>query len=373
MNQPVVAIAHQTIIEGDAIGNDICGMYKTLLDQGYNVGLIAEFTEKSIKQFQLSSLQINQFLKNKDAVLIYHQSINWEWGEELLKKFKGKVIFKYHNITPARHFKAFSSVHYGKCLQGSEQTKRFINTYKKSKWMADSIFNSLQLHEMGLPQEQTIVVPPFNRFETLEKIEPDYKIIESLISNRCNNVLFVGRVAPNKGHVHLIKTIKIYKELYDPNVHLWIVGSIDHDQLKSYYNQLLEIIRKYGLEKNISFVDKIPENAMKSYYLGCDEFLCMSEHEGFCVPVIEAQRNQLPVITYGDTALKETAGKNQIVLDELDYDFAASALYTIYTDDKVRKFCIKNGQANINSRFSTEIIQSNFLSAFKLASEGEYQ
>jgi glycosyltransferase involved in cell wall biosynthesis len=373
MKKPIIALAHQTIIDGDAIGNDIMGMYYTLRNEGYNVGLISEYSSNNLKKYQINSPNIQNFLENTDSILLYHHSIHWEYGEKILENFKGKIIFKFHNITPPQFFKDFSSIHYEKCIQGLKQTDRFIKKYKNCIWWGDSSFNTNQLQQNCLNPGQIFTVPPFNRQDIFEKVEPNFKIIDDLIKNKRNNILFVGRVAPNKGHVHLIKIIKEYKENFDSNVHLWIIGPIDQEHLTVYFNQLSHLIKKNGLERNISFVDKKPENDVKAFYLGCDEFLCMSEHEGFCVPIIEAQQFMLPVVTYGGTALRETTGKNQIILDTFDYSFAASALFTLYTDEAAKKFCRTHGQINVDSRFSFIKITNKFKMAFESAKDGLFQ
>jgi glycosyltransferase involved in cell wall biosynthesis len=364
MTLPKVAIAHQTIVDGDAVGNDIRGMFTTLLNNGYNTGLISEYISDPIKRFHLNQIKIKQFLENPDSVLIYHHSIFWEWGEELLEQFKGLIFFKFHNITPPHFFSNYSSLHYEKCHRGIEQTIRLISKYPDVIWWADSDFNAGFLQDLGADPKHTVILPPFNQIEKLKGIEPDFRIIDSLINNNCNNILFVGRVAPNKGHKHLIETIKRYKESYHPEVHLWILGEIDREYLGQYFNQLSELIHHFRLEKNISFIGKIPDAEVKAYFLACDEYLCMSEHEGFCVPIIEAQEFSLPVVTFGGTALRETTGRNQIILDTLDYDLTASALFTVYHDEKIKRFCKKHGLINVNSRFSPEKISNAFLCAF---------
>jgi hypothetical protein len=81
----------------------------------------------------------------------------------------------------------------------------------------------------------------------------------------------------------------------------------------------------------------------------------------------------LPVVTYGGAALRETAGINQIIMDSFDYTFAASALFTIFTDEKVRNFCKKHGRINVDSRFSSEKIKNKFLSEFARTVDGNQQ
>ncbi|OPX65139.1 MULTISPECIES: glycosyltransferase [unclassified Methanoregula] len=366
MTLPTIAIAHQTIVDGDAIGNDILGMYSILRNQGYEVGLIAENLTNDLKGFQLNSRQHDRFMENKNSVLIYHHSVYWKEGEEILNKFKGKTFFKFHNITPPHFFEKYSSFYYEICLQGMRQTDRLLKKFCHSFWWGDSEFNSRQLKAGGLKPEFSLTIPPFTQLEKLKNVEPNFSLIDSLIGNNCNNVLFVGRVAPNKGHIHLMKTLRNYKENYDNKIHLWLVGSMDQQELQLYNIMLLDLIRKYNLKDSISFIDKISEKDLKSYYISCDEFLCMSEHEGFCVPIIEAQKFELPVIAHSGTALLETIGNKQIMFDTFDYDFSASALYTVFSDEKIQDFCRKYGSENVTSRFSQEIIQKKFLTAFQM-------
>jgi glycosyltransferase involved in cell wall biosynthesis len=358
-----VVIAHQTITEGDAIGHDIMGMYDTLTELGYNTSLYTEYSFGRSSQLRQSSSQLRGILGKEDTILIYHHSIHWEAGEKAISNFRGKIIFRYHNITPPDFFRSFSDSHYYKCSMGIEQTKRLINRHKNAVWWSASEFNNTDLKEMGLEPNKCVVVPPFNVVEELDGVEPNFNLIDLIIDNKNNNVLFVGRVAPNKGHTHLIETINAYKNMFDSNVHLWIVGALDNDNSRLYNEHLKAQIRKNGLDDDITFLGKQPIENLKAYYLGCDEFLCTSEHEGFCVPIIEAQKLMLPVITLGNTALSETVGKNQIVLKNMNYDYAASAVFTLYTEEKIRKFCRKYGLINYDSRFTNAVIKERFVSA----------
>ncbi len=363
-----IIIAHQTITDGDAIGHDIMGMYDLFTSLGYKVYICGEYCFEHLKSAQIKPINIKQF--SVDDLLIYHHSIHWKEGERLLSNFKGKIIFRYHNITPPYYFRGFSDIHYQKCLQGIEQTKAFINLYNNSLWLGASEFNCLELHDHGLNPKMSLVVPPFNLLDNLKDVYPNFRVIDELIGSYENNVLFVGRVAPNKGHYHLIKTIKTYKDMYDSKIHLWIIGALDNN-CRPYNEYISKLILKSGLGKNISMTGKVSIEDLKAYYLACDEFLCMSEHEGFCVPLIEAQKMLLPVITYGGSALEETAGKNQIVMNDFDYEFAAAALYTIFSDEKVRTFCNIHGIQNCTSRFSSNVIKNKFISALNMPTEGE--
>lgn len=364
-----VIIAHQTIVEGDAIGHDIVGMCQTLSELGYNTRLYAEYCFERISHLKLSSSQLRSMLGKEDTILIYHHSIHWESGEKAISNFKGRLIFRYHNITPPEFFLGFSDLDYCKCSSGIKQTERLIVKHQNAIWWGASEFNIKDLQKLGLSPKKCLVVPPFNVIDELDDIEPNFNLIYSIINNEKNNILFVGRVAPNKGHIHMMETINAYKRMFDSNVHLWIVGSLDNDNCSRYNSKLRGLIEKHGLDNHITFVGKQPIENLKAYYLACDEFLCLSEHEGFCVPIIEAQKLMLPVITFGGTALSDTAGENQIILKKMDYNYAASALFTVFSEKGVRRFCQKNGLNNYNSRFTNAAIKEKFVSALKAFEE----
>ncbi len=236
--RPVV-IAHQTVIDGDAIGIDIKGMYTSLKKRGYDVSIFADFYMGDFILFKKDREKSLKAINEKNCILIYHHSIFWEGGREFLQKCKGKIIFKYHNITPPEFFKKYSSIHYEKCAKGIEQTKEFISSVHSEIWCVDSEYNSYELTNLGLDNKKISVIPPFNQIELLDRVEPDFNIIRDLIKNNCNNVLFVGRIAPNKGHLHLFNVIREYIEKYNGNIHLWIIGSLD-SSLQSYMEELNE-------------------------------------------------------------------------------------------------------------------------------------
>lgn len=337
-------------------------MYDTLTGLGYKVGFLGEYVNGEAKNHSIDAASVPNVLSNPNLLLIYHHSANWEYGNQLLRDFRGKLIVKYHSIPPPEYFHSYSTQYYEQWYRGFTQTPSLIQQDRKCVWWFNSNFDSIHLHNCGLNADW-FIVPPFTK--DLKQQEPEYHIIDTLINNHCNNILFAGRVMPNRGYIHLFEIIKQYVEFYDSNIHLWLVGPIDHTQPGSYYNELEEWIQNNNMQHYVSFTDAVPSNDLYGYYLGCDAFLCMSEYEGLYVPLIEAQRLGLPVVTYGGTGLGETVGKNQIVLDQINYEFAASALYTLYIDKRVNRFCRHHGLKNAQSRFSQEQIKKEFISAFE--------
>ena len=101
-----------------------------------------------------------------------------------------------------------------------------------------------------------------------------------------------------------------------------------------------------------------------AYYLGSDMLVCTSEHEGFCVPIIEAQYFGLPIIALSECAVPETIGQNQIVLDKYVEQFAAG-IHVLANNQEYKQFLINNGLNNFESRFSIPILEDKFMKAFE--------
>ncbi|WP_282171255.1 glycosyltransferase family 4 protein [Cytobacillus firmus] len=356
-----VIIAHQTFADGDAIGNDIKGMYKVLEANKFNVFIFCENDlSNSPWMKRIKYENVIRMIKDKSTLIIYHHSIFWENGEKLLANSNCKVIIRYHNITPQHYFRRYSRGYFEITEKGRKQTIRLLG-YDRFFWLNDSQFNCNEIIAQGKPLNLTAVLPPFHNIEDLNNLLPDKNILEDLKKKNYSNVLIVGRIAPNKGHKKLIQVVNAYKNLFHSKIKFWVVGSIDPG-LNLYFNELNKWIRRYGLENNIYFTNKVSDNALKSYFLGSDIFLCLSEHEGFCVPLIEAQFFGLPIVAIQSSAISETIGTNQEVFDAFDSAAIAVVIEKIINNKEFASNLIKEGKKNFESRFLKEKIEKDFLS-----------
>lgn len=105
------------------------------------------------------------------------------------------------------------------------------------------------------------------------------------------NFIFVGRVAPNKKQEDVIRAFYCYKKYCNPKSRLFIVGS--YNGMERYYHRLRRYVGALELD-NVVFTGHIPFAQILAYYHLADLFLCMSDHEGFCVPLVEAMYFNLP-------------------------------------------------------------------------------
>lgn len=335
-----IILMHQTVTNHDAIGNDIERMYQILSEKNDCYVFAVNQLNDYVPYIDLEELE--KVVEREDTVVIYHHSGFWKLGEEILDKCKGKIIFRYHNITPPEFFEKYDEFGYNQCKYGREQTERFIVKYSDAIWLSDSEYNQKEIHD--IPEERLFICAPFHKIENWKKTMPDEGILHNLLRDKRLSVLFVGRIAPNKGHNFLFEVLSCYCENYDSSIVLRIVGKED-DALKGYTKEIKEHIRCNGLEANVQFIGDIDDAKLLAYYLGSDVFLCASEHEGFCVPILEAQGCELPIIARNLCAVPDTLGWGQLLLDEDVKEYAA-ALHEIKTNKKLVEYLRMQGIKN---------------------------
>lgn len=357
-----IIIMHQTVAKHDAIGNDIELMYQLIRDK-YECKVYAQNQFNNNVEY-ISYEDINNELNDLSNIIIYHHSVYWEKGEEILDRFKGKVIIRYHNITPAEFFEPFNEFHFSQCSLGRNQTLRIAEKYTKAFWMVDSLYNAEDIKAI-VERERIGVCPPFNKIEQWAEGNPDETILKELLLNQKINVLFVGRVAPNKGHMFLMDILKDYCANYGNNIKLNVIGKFD-EGIIGYNNLLLQKIDQYGITECVEFIGEITDSILMSYYLGSDVFVCVSDHEGFCVPIPEAQFFELPIIAKETCAVPETIGHNQVLLGNDSKEYAA-AIHIISKNQTAKDFLRKSGKDNFINRFTHSKIKECFKENMKNA------
>ncbi len=321
-------IMHQTVTTHDAIGNDIEKMYK-ILSGSMECRVFAENPlNQNVKYIDLEMLK--KVASESENVLIYHHSIVWKLGEEILKQAKCRIIIKYHNITPAEFFLPYDSRCAELCKRGREQTIRLQQLFPDAFWLSDSAYNQTELEFVN--DEKKGICAPFHVIDDwMNDTSPDATVLENIVHDKRLNILFVGRIAPNKGHLFMLEVLRCYVDNYGSDIILRIVGKRDQ-ALSKYNSEIEERIDSYGLRSNVKFIGELTDETLLSYYAASDAFLCVSEHEGFCVPILEAQRCLLPIVARGLAAVPDTIGTQQIVLGEDPKQYAA-ALHELYCQE----------------------------------------
>jgi glycosyltransferase involved in cell wall biosynthesis len=355
-----IAICHQSILEGDAIGHDIYGMAQVIIAQGWQPVLLAEyFGPQSGENVQFQCCSIMESDPKQFDLIIYHHSVEWALGETFLEKTKAKIVVKYHNITPPEFFKPYAKKYEEKCKLGRQQTTRLAQRFSdRLIWLSDSEYNQRDLQQVGILGDMRILAP-------MHKIDAGIVAASSQAKGADDtlNLLFVGRFAPNKGHFDLIKVIRAYVSEFSNKIKLSIVGSQDPALMK-YLQEIVALIEVLKLGDHIALLSHVSQAKLMELYSTADAFLCMSKHEGFCVPLIEAQAIGLPIIANDTTAMAETLGVSQICLPEpktyRDYVLYAYWIEQLGRNQKIKDAVKAVGKENFNNRFSLESIKTAF-------------
>ncbi len=342
----IVGIATPTLVEGDAVGNDVMGMFYALLHAGHKPRLFANHHTIG-DQFCYS---LAKFDGQVDA-LIYHHSINCREGLAALEIGTFHKIVKYHNITPVHFFPEDSRVRY-ECELGFEQNKKVVNY---NVW-ADSDYNGSELKKIKSDLKYH-VVPPFTQAERLVEVEPDYRAVVP-INDWNHNILMVGRVAPNKNVILGVEAFALALNK-KRNLRLILAG----DSGGEYGDKVRTKIQELGLEHKVMMTGKISIQHLKALYLTSAALMVTSLHEGFCVPLVEAMALNLPVVTGSECALKETAGDAAVVVKEYNPSAFAEGLLKVLDDANTYR---KLGRARYHDHFHRSAISKSFLSNFNL-------
>ncbi len=338
-----------TLSFGDAIGNDTLTLKAAMTDMGYKTEIYAENIDKRLpadsarKPDKIGSV-------SEDDVIIYHLST----GTDLtfsLGDYKCRKIMVYHNITPPEFFRPYSFAaekltEYG--YKGVEYLRDKIDYV-----LAVSAYNKAELVRMGYtcPIDVRPILINFKDYEQT----PDEAVMKKYSDGK-TNLVFVGRIAPNKKQEDVIRTFYCYRKL-NPDSRLILVGS--YTGMENYYERLVKYAEILGISDDVVFTGHIKFPEILAYYRTAHAFVCMSQHEGFCVPLAEAMFFNVPIIAYDAAAISDTLGGCGVLLDDNSPDYAAAVIDRVLSDDKLRQH-ILDGQKKRLEDFTYERIRDTF-------------
>lgn len=342
-----------SIAYGDAIGNDTLAIHKILSDSGYKTGIYADGIDPRLPKktaFPVSCLP----RLTSDDIIIYHGAT----GSDLnytVPTYGGRKLMIYHNITPPHFFAPYSSS-IKRDLDNGLCGIRYLSD-KVDYCIADSDFNKQDLLQMGYtcPIDVCPILIPFSDYDKT----PSKSVINRYRSDNVTNLLFVGRFAPNKKQEDVIAAFYYYHKHYNNNSRLFLVGSSNVTPL--YYEHLCRYIKELGLEQSVIIPGHIKFEELLAYYSIADAFVCMSEHEGFCVPLVEAMYFNVPIVAYRSTAIPYTMGNQGLLLESKEPEYVAAVIDRLITDATLRNHIVQL-QRNILQEYEYANVRKKFVS-----------
>jgi glycosyltransferase involved in cell wall biosynthesis len=299
----------------------------------------------------------DQYNSAANQVLLIHHCIGHE-HEDWINSLQDFKVMVYHNITPA-HFFPEDSVPYHYSLLGRQQLKSWAGDFRGA--IGDSDYNSAELRAAGYRPVATI--PLLVDLDNLWHESWDKAVPERL--RDAFNILFVGRIVENKCQHDLVEILHELCQLTDRPVRLILSGGVSSP---GYREHLQALIAKNGLESRVEMPGKVSNAQLYGYYRAADAFVCMSEHEGFGMPLVEAMAFDLPVIAWNSSNIAATLGQGGILFREKKHREIAACLKLLDENPGLRRRVIKSQRRNLE-RFSFDVVRRQlheFLSSLGL-------
>jgi L-malate glycosyltransferase len=330
-----------TISPGDAIGNEVQEIKKILNEWGYKSEIYAQNIHPKI-----NAKKYTEYTKvsSKENIVIFHFSIGSEVSE-FVAKLPDKKIMIYHNITPSKYFRGVNETLVNLLDNGKKELRSLVGHIDLAVGVSE--YNRLELQKLGF--KNTDVLPIIINFQ--EYTNPNEKLM-SKYDDDFVNLLFVGRVTPHKRQEDIIKVFYYYK-LINPKSRLFLAGS--YEGCDVYSNYLKNLILSLGL-KDVHLLGKISFNDLISYYKLADAFICMSEHEGFCVPILESMYFEVPIIAYNSTAIPATLDNSGVLINEKNYCEIAELINVLMEDKELKSKLVEKQKQRLDDFNKEKII-----------------
>jgi L-malate glycosyltransferase len=284
-----------------------------------------------------------------DDVVILHYALPSPLTSALPRERSRRVLL-HHNITPPEYFVGYDPEMARICALGRAELGTLAG--RVDLGLADSEFNRRELEALGFAR--TGVLPIYLDFRRYR--ERPSPVLGGVLGDGCTNLLFVGRVAPNKRHDDLIRLAAYWKRFISPDVRLVLVGKLP--RRRHYFDALQAFFYELGFTAGeVVFTGHLDHDDLLACYASADVFVSMSEHEGFGVPLVEAMLMGVPVLAYSSTAVPDTLGGAGLQFTEKDLAGVGEAGHLLATDDALRRSVLA-GQERRLAAFAPAAVES---------------
>lgn len=313
-----------------SLGDGVTDHMVFIRDSLHRAGISGEMYATEIKDSAQG--RVRPFLASEiwdcDLLLIHHSHGNPQLGP-LLKIEVPKALI-YHNVTPPHYFR--HDPYIAKlCKMGRDQLHIFRSHTVAN--FADSRFNAVELTDLRFSRSD--ILPLLDVEKMLSTPPPSGKRDGQTL------FLFVGRMAPHKNQAMILRVFFHLRRFIRQNCRLVFVGT--QDPIYGNYVRLLR--NQLDLKQSVEFSGHVSAQKLRQYYESADAFICLSEHEGFCRPLVEAMACDVPVFFRPISAIPETMGNAGVELLSSRPEEQAAAIATVL-ENKEAIATIQESQRN---------------------------
>jgi glycosyltransferase involved in cell wall biosynthesis len=326
-----------TLGYGDAIGHEVLGIQRALEAAGYSSSIFVETADPRLEDLTRDYRDMVGRLTPED-VLIHHFSIGSR-ASRTAYALPGRMALVYHNITPPEYFIGVHKDLVKLCFRGRRELTAYIDRSELA--LGDSEYNRLELEALGFPVTGVLpVVPDFTHLDVV----PD-RALAGGFDDDWTNVMFVGRVIPNKKFEDVIRAFHVYRTRHNPRSRLLLVGS--YSGFERYLELLTALVARLGTP-DVHFLGHVSNEELSALYDVADLFLCASEHEGFCVPLIEAFYKRVPVVAFAATAVPATMDGGGVLYETKDPGEIAKVMDAVLSDAALEQAIVESQDAALD-------------------------
>jgi glycosyltransferase involved in cell wall biosynthesis len=310
-----------TLGYGDAIGHEVLGIQRVLRAAGYESEIFVETADHRLEPLTRDYRELVD-ASDRDNLLLHHFSLGSK-ASRTAYALPDRMALIYHNITPPDYFVGVHRTLARQTFRGRRELRAYAGRCDLA--MGDSEFNRQDLEALGFPR--TAVLPVVPDFSHLDR-EANWLVARDF-DDDWTNILFVGRMIANKKIEDLIRWFHAYHTVFNPRSRLLLVGA--QSQFERYVASLHQLVATLGAP-HVHFIGQVSDEELVAFYEVADLFLCASEHEGFCVPLVEAFYKRVPVLAYAATAVPSTMDGAGVLFEDRDPLHVARVMDAIVSD-----------------------------------------
>ncbi len=320
---------------GDAIGNHTLEIQRILRRWGYESEIYADDIHLDMRSYAKSYKKLKG-RHLKDAILIYHFSVGSPISE-FVKTLPNKKLLIYHNITPGSFLRGYDDYIREVLDQGRNELRHFASLCDLA--LGDSEFNRQELETFGFAKTGALpIILDFEKYTRSLNVN-----VMNRYKDGFKNILFVGRVVPNKCQEDVIQAFYLYTRYIQPRSRLFLIGLGGIER----YDCMLDVFIKQLQLDNVHLTGKVTDEELAAYYHIADLMLCMSEHEGFSVPMIEAMHIGIPVLAYNATSIPYTLDDAGVLINEKRYAEIAEMMDLLIENQPFREKILHSQQQRL--------------------------
>ena len=324
--------------KGDAIGDSARRVRGLLREMGHQSDLYAMTIDDDLRG---DVIPWTDPAASRGDLTIFHFALVSPMTAAFAKLGSGRVL-QYHNVTPAHFFAGYDAGIYRLAMLGRDDLRSLVGQTDMA--LGDSEYNRQELESLGFTNTGVFPIAVDTKRITDAPRRPALEDV--LAEEGWLNFLFVGRIVPNKKIEDHIKLAEHYKRYVDEQYRFIFVGKTD--ATPRYYAAIRALIERYKMPQGrFIFTGPVPDEDLAAYYRTASVYISLSEHEGFCVPLLESMAADVPVLAYASTAVPDTLGGAGVQFAPKDLEYAAELLGELAYNDDLRSQVIAGQRARL--------------------------